>query len=67
MNSEQVDVIRDLGPQVTFNSPVADERYSGSVNLSFLVTDPHGVEAASVTAQVTRPYLAEVLAARRYC
>lgn len=51
-NSEVVEVRRDRGPVVSITSPVDGERYAGSVNLSFQVADPNGVEETSVQAEV---------------
>ncbi len=52
VNSAEVEVKRDKGPTVTFTSPVDGERYSGSVNLSFRVSDTNGVLETSVRAEV---------------
>lgn len=51
-NSAIVAVERDTGPTVEFISPEDGGRFAGSVNLNFIVSDPHGVEESSVTATI---------------
>jgi len=51
-NSADVQVKRDTGPVVEFITPEDQERYAGSVNVSFRVSDPNGVLESSVVAEV---------------
>jgi hypothetical protein len=60
VNSASVDVVRDTGPTFEFFSPGDGDRYSGSVNLSFRVSDPNGVRESSVIATIGTVLLSTV-------
>lgn len=51
-NSTVVTLVRDTGPEVEFINPASEERFAGSAPLNVVVSDPRGVDEASVEARV---------------